>query len=189
MSQNVPNSGLERCPSCRDGRHFDRDVLPRGRSDLESPITMPLRRRRNRSIVVALYVNAGLLALIAVAVLTRGGGGFPFESIAFGQQVPQPIAGGAGFFLMPAQFGTNVWGCYVMDVDAQTLVAYRYDPGAGSKGELRLAAARSFRFDRQLRNYNTSSPGPAEVERLVAVERDQARRPDADATTRPTVPQ
>ena len=149
---------------------------------------MSPRRRRNRPLLVALFVNAGLLALIAIELLTRGGGRFPFESIALGQQVPQPIAGGAGFFLMPAQFETNTWGCYVMDVDAQTLVAYRYDRTAGGKGELRLAAARSFANDRKLRNYNTSSPSPDEVQRLLDLERDQSRRPDADLTTRPTVP-
>lgn len=146
------------------------------------------RRRRNRPLLAALYVNAGLLALIAVALIARGGGRLPFEAAAFGQQAPQQIAGGAGFYLMPAQFGTNVWGCYVMDVDAQTLVAYRYDPGAGAKGELRLAAARSFVNDRKLRKYNTSSPTPDEVGRLLELESDQSRRPDADATTRPTVP-
>lgn len=150
---------------------------------------MTSRRRRNRPLKLALWANAAMLAVIAVALIARGSPGrMPWESLAFGQQVPQPIAGGAGFFLMPAQFGTNQWGCYVMDVDAQTLVAYRYDSGGSSVGTLRLAAARSFRWDRQLTSFNVGAPTPAEVQKLVALERDQALRPDSDATTRPAIP-
>ncbi len=141
---------------------------------------------RVRSISLALYLNAGLLALIAVILLGRSSRS-PFESAAFAQQVPQPIAGGAGFFLMPAQFAVNQWGCYVMDVDAQTLTAYVYTPSDSRSGNLRLAAARSFVFDRQLKNYNTA-PRPEEIEQLVNLEKDQGRR-DNGATTKPVVPE
>lgn len=142
--------------------------------------------RRARSINVALYLNAALLAVIAVALISRSPSRISFDSAAFGQQVPQPIAGGAGFFLMPAQFSTNQWGCYVMDVDAQTLAAYVYTPRGSGSGELRLAAARSFVFDRQLKNYNTA-PRPEEIEQLVNLEKDQTRR--EDPATRPVVPE
>ena len=142
--------------------------------------------RPNRSLMFALYVNAGLLALIAVVLMSRSPGKMPFESMAFGQQVPMPIAGGAGFFLMPAQFSSNQWGCYVMDVDAQTLVAYVYTSRDSRSGELRVAAARSFVFDRQLKNYNTA-PRPEEIEQLVNMEKDQTRREES-TTTRPVIP-
>ena len=148
----------------------------------------PRRTRGSRGLTIALWANAGLMAMILVALVSRGGERSPFEAAAFGQQQPMPIAGGGGFFLMPAQFATNVWGCYVMDVDAQTLVAYRYDPTDSKSGSLRLAAARSFVWDRQLRNYNTLAPKPDEVRQLVELEREQSRRPD-DATTRPVIPQ
>lgn len=143
--------------------------------------------RRARSINLALYLNAALLAVIAVILLSRSSGRIPFESIAFGQQVPQPIAGGAGFFLMPAQFSPNQWGCYVMDVDAQTLTAYVYTPRDSRSGDLRLAAARTFVFDRQLKNYNTA-PEPAEIERLINLEKDQSRREET-SSTRPVIPE
>lgn len=141
--------------------------------------------RRARSISLALYLNAAVLAVIAIALLGRSSNPISFDSAAFAQQVPQPIAGGAGFFLMPAQFSTNQWGCYVMDVDAQTLTAYVYTPRDSRSGDLRLAAARSFVFDRQLKNYNTA-PRPEEIEQLVNLEKDQSRR---DETTRPVVPE
>jgi hypothetical protein len=72
---------------------------------------------------------------------------------------------------MPAQFSPNTWGCYVMDVDTQTLVAYQFLPG---EKQLRLIAARNFRFDRRLGNFNTTPP-PLEVKELVDREEQTQR--------------
>ncbi len=133
--------------------------------------------RKQTWLRVGLFLNAALLGLIAWQIAGRGAVrslGL-FESQALAQQVPQPIAGGAGLFLMPAQFASNKWGCYVMDVDAQTLVAYEYNP---SDRSLRLVAARSFVFDRQLRDYNTF-PAPRDVQKLLELERDRDRLPPA----------
>src|SRR4051812_184121 len=49
------------------------------------------RRRRNRTLVTALYLNAGLLAAVLVAVLSRGGGG---ASPAMAAQSGMPQIGG-----------------------------------------------------------------------------------------------
>ncbi|HQY88842.1 MAG TPA: hypothetical protein PK402_09295 [Tepidisphaeraceae bacterium] len=127
----------------------------------------------SKALTRGLYINATLLLAILVALIVRSNG-LDLASPAYAQQVPQPIAGGAGFFLMPAQFATNKWGCYVMDVDAQTLVAYEYNPGDRT---LRLSAARSFVYDRQLKEYNTGSPTPSEVAKLVEMERNKDRQP------------
>jgi hypothetical protein len=86
--------------------------------------------------------------------------------------VPQPIAGGAGLFLMPAQLSPSTWGCYVMDVDRQTLMVYYYAP---TDRKLRLMAARDFTFDRQLRQFNTDEPTPPEVRSLIEKEQDTTR--------------
>lgn len=125
------------------------------------------------SLTLALWANATMLAVIAVVLVGRGGGNrFPdVLPAAHAQQVPQPIAGGAGLFLMPAQFSGNTWGCYVMDVDTQTLVAYQFLPG---EKQLRLIAARNFRFDRRLSNFNTA-PAPAEVRDLLEKEQQNHR--------------
>ena len=74
--------------------------------------------------------------------------------------------------MMPAQFSTNTWGVYLMDVEQQTLCAYQYLPGEHS---LRLVAARNFRYDRRLGNYNTANPSPLEVKDLVEKEAAGAR--------------
>ena len=80
-------------------------------------------------------------------MLTRGG--YPsFLSAAFAQPQQQaPIAGGAGVFVMPGQLANNMWGAYLLDVDAGTLVVYQYEPG---NRQLHFVAARSYKYDRQL---------------------------------------
>ncbi len=90
---------------------------------------------------------------------------------------PQPIAGGGGIYVMPAQFTGTTWGCYVMDVEAQTLCAYQWFNG---DKKLRLVAARDFRNDRQLHDFNTDSPTPAEVAKLLELEKTGRRDVPAD---------
>lgn len=129
-------------------------------------------RRPSGVIVRALYVNAALLALLIFVLATRDSGVHILPS-AFGQQAP--IGGGAGVFIVPAQFSVNTWGCYLIDVDAQTLCAYQYNPG---EQELRLVAARNYRYDRRLGRFNTDKPSPDEVRELVERERDDQRVKD-----------
>lgn len=127
------------------------------------------RPRRHRATLIALYVNAAVFAGILLVMLARDGQP-GIGSIAFAQNQP-PIAGGAGVFVMPAQFSTNTWGCYLLDVDAQTLCAFQYYPG---DKQLRLVASRSYRYDRRLGNFNTF-PSPLEVKDLVEKEQQAVR--------------
>lgn len=127
----------------------------------------------------ALYLNAAILAVIAGALIFRG----HTPSLDQRAIAEQPaIGGGAGVFVVPAQFSTTTWGCYLIDVDAQTLVAYIYTPGDRM---LRLAAARSYRFDRRLEALNTQ-PLPQEVRQLI--EKQAGARQDADLAPEPRVP-
>ena len=116
--------------------------------------------RSNKSLVMALWANAGLLAVIVIVLLNRGNAP-SFLSPAYAQNQP-PIAGGAGVFVMPAQMQSNVWGCYLLDVDSKTLCAYQFYPG---EKKLRLTAARSYRYDTKLENYNTELP-PKEIKAM-----------------------
>ena len=61
-----------------------------------------------------------------------------------------------------------------MDIDAQTLCAYEYIPGEKS---LRFVAARNFRYDRQLKRYNTT-PNPEEIKQRVELEKNGVRGRD-----------
>jgi hypothetical protein len=138
------------------------------------------RPRRNNGLVIALYVNAALLLAILVAVISNGNGSrFPsmLPAAYAAPMASQPIAGGGGLYLMPAQFTDRNWGCYVMDLDAQTLIAYQWFNG---EKELRLVAARSIRNDRKLQNFNTAKPTPDEVSKLLKLE-ETGRRDNPNA--------
>ncbi len=137
---------------------------------------MGIRRRRPASAVVyALWANAALLAAI-LAVLVGRDDSFKLTPAAFGQA--QPLGGG-GLFVMPAQMSSNIWGCYVMDIDAQTLCGYAM---TGSPPELKLVTARNFRFDRQLGALNTMPP-PSEVRAMLEKEKASDRVIGRDAPT------
>ena len=125
------------------------------------------RRRAPNTIAYALWANAAVLTAILVVLLGRDNS-LRLTPAAFGQA--QPLGGG-GLFLMPAQISSNVWGCYVMDIDAQTVCGYAM---TGSPPELKLVAARNFRFDRQLGALNTSPP-PSEVRAMLEKEKASDR--------------
>ena len=121
--------------------------------------------RRDRPVLVALYVNAALLLSVLVALLARGG--WSMAPAALAAPTPQPIAGGGNLYLMPAQFNLSTWGCYVLDIDAQTLCAYRYKPKTGDGADLELIAARKISYDRKLTNFNSDHPSWMEVKQWV----------------------
>jgi hypothetical protein len=130
---------------------------------------------RNNRLTVALYINAGLLALIVTILLARSGP--PNMLPAAYAQNQLPIGGGAGVFIVPAQFASNVFGCYLMDIDAQTLCAYQFFP---ADKQLRLIAARNFRWDRRLTHFNTDLPTPEEVEQMIQQEQQGHRITDVN---------
>lgn len=129
---------------------------------------------RHSPLVIALYLNAILLAAILVVLCTRGTTPMAFAAAP----APQPIAGGANLYLMPAQFSANRWGCYVMDIDAQTLLAYWYVP-KGDGSDLQLVAARKISYDRRLTNFNSTTPSWMEVKKWVDQANQQMRGSDA----------
>ncbi len=131
---------------------------------------------------MALYANALLLAGILVVLLARNDAPH-LVAPAFGQ-AQMPIAGGAGLFVVPAQFSANTWGCYVMDVDSQTLCAYQFFPG---DKYLHFIAARNFRYDRQLPDFNTQ-PSPDEIKQLVE-KKQQGNAPAPKTPAAPANPQ
>lgn len=137
---------------------------------------------RNKAVAVALWANFGVLVIIALALVSRGNDRFPSFLPLANAQNPAPIAGGGGVFIMPAQFSTNTWGAYLLDIDAQTLVAYQYNNG---QHQLQLMAARSYKYDRRLTNFNTSM-APAEVEQLIA--REERLKANEQPQSNPAIP-
>jgi hypothetical protein len=108
--------------------------------------------------VIALYLNAALLASLLVAYLARGSGS---SALAAPNGLPQ-ITGGNGVYVMPAQFSQYNYGCYLIDTDKETLCAYEYIQGSK---ELKFIAARYFHHDREMQSFNTS-PSPEEIKKI-----------------------
>ncbi|MGA3065934.1 MAG: hypothetical protein ABSF29_03715 [Tepidisphaeraceae bacterium] len=131
-------------------------------------------------VALALYANAAVLFGILIVLLDRP---HALVSPAFGDAPTQaPIAGGGGVYIMPCQLHPNVWGCFLLDVDHNTLCAYEYRAGDKS---LVLTAARDYQYDLQLRNYDTFPPF-YDVKKLVD-DQNNARGSDqpSDAPTPP----
>ncbi len=55
----------------------------------------------------------------------------------------------------------------LVDKENETLSLYQYDFSGASHERLVLLAARSFRYDRMLEDYNTAQPQPEEIKQLV----------------------
>lgn len=141
-------------------------MAPRGRVRNNSV------NRSQNPVATALYINAALLAALLVVLLLRGGDRLPAVLPAAMAQHQGNLAGGAGIYIMPGQFSTNAWGCYLLDVDQQTLCLYQYMPG---ERNLRLVSARNFQYDRRLKVYNTD-PDPEVIRQLIEQEANPPRR-------------
>ncbi len=129
-------------------------------------------------VVKALYVNAALVAVLIVVLLVRSSDSrWPSLLPAAMAQNQGNIAGGAGIYIMPGQFSTNAWGCYLLDVDLQTLCLYQYMPGDRN---LRLISARNFQYDRRLKMYNTD-PDPEVIRELIEKQASPPRQMNPDA--------
>ena len=113
-------------------------------------------------------IAAALAVLAGTEVLRLVGRGEPIAAPpAFAQAM---TSGGArGVFAFSGQLSKGVYGVYVVDVDAMTIWAYEY---LSHKGCLRLAAARTWRYDRYLENHNVCDLPPDAVERMIEDQRE-----------------
>lgn len=132
-------------------------------------------RSRGKPSQTVFWVIAVLLALIAGGLWGRG---LAPESIALAQNTP--LAGGRGVFAFTGQIGHNQFGLFMMDIEQGTIWCYELDDEQGVR-KLKLAAARSWIYDRYLREFNVMAPTPKEIKDLVAKER---AKPDDDDTPR-----
>ncbi len=112
-----------------------------------------------------LWVIAAALVVIATTLVTRPGG-VDMASPAFGQAVNS--GGARGIFAFSGQLSSNTYGVYMIDVDAMTIWTYEYLPG---KSCLRLAGARTWRYDRYLENHNVCDLPPEAVEQMIEQQR------------------
>jgi hypothetical protein len=121
--------------------------------------------------------SVGRVFWITTVLLAGLAGGLAVEllrsSPAAGQAAP---TGASSLYVVPGQLSRETYGLYLVDSQNSTICVYQY---LVNERRLRLVAARTCLFDRQLDSYNTE-PEPAEIEKLV-----QDARRLRTTTTRP----
>jgi hypothetical protein len=115
------------------------------------------------------WVIAVLLAAIAGALWMRPGGPLLPTAIA---QNPPGLAGARGVFAFTGPLERDQYGLFMLDVDQGTIWCYAFD-NVGGTSKLRLVAARTWVYDRDLQDFNCAAPDFRAVQRLVSQQRTQ----------------
>jgi len=110
------------------------------------------------------WAIAGALVVIAWQQVRSPAGG------PTGLAMAQPTAGSGlrGVYSFAAELGRERYGVYMVDVDTMTIWCYEY---ARDEGCLKLAAARSWKYDRYLENFNGCGIPPDKVKELLEDQR------------------
>ncbi len=73
----------------------------------------------------------------------------------------------SGILVIPVQIGRDSYGLAMVDTVGQTLWIYELNSRGPAHSRLNLLAARSWRYDRLLQQYNTAEPKPEQVKILL----------------------
>jgi hypothetical protein len=114
--------------------------------------TSPAGRPGQWALVIILAAVAG--GLLSELVLSVGDARAQQHTAVAGETV----------FVAAGQISGETYGLYLVDYENKTICIYEYVP---QDRRLRLRAARTYRFDAQLDEYNTDQPLPREVKDLV----------------------
>ncbi|HEW79161.1 MAG TPA: hypothetical protein ENH34_04245 [Phycisphaerales bacterium] len=82
-----------------------------------------------------------------------------------------------GILVIPVQIERDSYGLAMVDTAGQTIWIYEINSRGSAHNRLRLLAARSWRYDRLLQQYNTAEPKPEQVKMLL---KDLGRQRDSD---------
>jgi len=117
-------------------------------------------------------IAAALVVIAGVLVFRRDAGPVSWlENPALAQ--PVSSGGARGLFAFSGQLSKSAYGLYMVDMDTMTVWVYEYEP---QKGCLRLAAARTWRYDRYLEDHNVCELSPDAVEKMIEEQREYRRR-------------
>lgn len=123
-----------------------------------------------------LWIIAVLLALCAGALLGRGE-----REMGVAQAQAPALAGARGVYAFSGQISPTQFGLYMLDIEQGTVWLYEIQNSGGTR-KLALSAARTWIYDRYLRDFNCAAPDFRTVQQLVARERADAQaREDAAA--------
>ena len=106
---------------------------------------------------------------IVAGVLFMAGGVLFFTGFS-DEQNTEKTAGTvqrSGVTAIPVQLGRDTYGLAMIDPESQTLWVYEFNLRSQTFDQLRLIAARTFAYDRQLTEWNTAAPTPTQVKQIV----------------------
>jgi len=86
----------------------------------------------------------------------------------------------SGILVIPVQIERDSYGLAMVDTVGQTLWIYELNSRGPAHNRLRLLAARSWRYDRLLQQYNTDEPKPEQVKMLLESLGQQQKRMDEE---------
>ena len=109
------------------------------------------------------WLLPAFIILVALCLFLIGS---KLGSSANAQAEPQVNTSG-GILAIPVQIGPDSYGLAMVDTVSQTLWIYKLNDGGPADSRLELLAARSWRYDRLLQNYNTAEPKPEQVKTLL----------------------
>ena len=118
----------------------------------------------SRTVIWLICVSLMVIATCLVLRLDSAG-----RPVALAQ--PMSRAGARGVFAFTGQLSKNTFGVFMVDVDTSTLWCYEVLP---SKPLLKLVAARSWKYDRYLEEYNIDpDTAPPIIEEIVEQQRQR----------------
>lgn len=145
-------------------------------TEQQSHAVRPIVIQSSRS--VATWIIAVALSVIATCLVMRPEAAF--RGAAFAQT---SVTGTQGIHAFTGQLDRDKFGLFMMDLDNGSVWVYEYYP---MKHRLKLACARSFKYDRYLEDFNNDDlTTPEKIREMV--ERQQSRR-GTSFSSPPTAP-
>jgi len=102
----------------------------------------------------------------SLGVIAVSFAGNKLKSIARAQ-TPQANNSAGNIVVVPVQLGRDSYGIAMVDQLEQRIWVYELNSRGGTRNRLRLLAARNFKYDRLLDDYNTGEPKPEQVKKIL----------------------
>jgi hypothetical protein len=104
-----------------------------------------------------------VLLLVSLSLLFAGGRSHNLV----GAETQYQAVGAENIMVIPIQLDRDSYGLAMIDTLRETLWIYEINNRGPAHSRLRLLAARSWKYDRLLEEYNTAEPRPKQVKLLL----------------------
>ncbi len=109
-------------------------------------------------------MRTAVVGAVCLAVLVIAAWGMSASNVGFAQKLTAPSFGSPGLVSHVVQVGENKQQLTVIDPAMQVMAVYHVD---SAKGEIALKSVRSFHWDMQMLEFNTTAPLPKEVRAML----------------------